>query len=711
MQIQNLNGTWNYRIGKGKERQMEVPFSALPVGHSECTRKFDLDYQMERVFLCMEGVTYAAKIYVNDQFLGEMGPYCEYRFEITDIVKEKENTLLVELEDISPAFGPVEGWGNFGGIIRDVNLLYTEKNYIEDVFFHSVLVNDYQDAEFVVETKSDSQEGMFEIMLYDGEEIVAHYTQTAGEDFEKQYLANVKLWELKTPNLYQLKVNLIEEGRVTDTYECKVGFRSFEKERHRFLLNGKPVFLKGVCKHEMVEQSGHCPTEAQVRRDFQMIKDAGCNFVRLVHYPHHKRTLEIADELGLMVSEEPGLWWSNTADPAIAEGSLNVLRRTIYRDRNHASIMFWLCFNECRFTPQFLIASANACRECDPTRMVSGANCMSDQDTIIYYNQCNYDFYTMHPYWQDTWRAKMSAKILFDKPLIFTEWGGFFVYDRPELLKDFLFEMHQLYLNNDDTGALAGAFFWEWSELDDFNRGQPACTDGVLKEGLVDINRKPTMIYETFCEAMREFDLDRPTPPPFWMDQEIEFSGKHTVTFGYDTELLNTKVKKLNFDELISGKERRRFLKVGPVLKNVGKLQDVPTVICAGVEVEAMCGFAAKEVSFYGMTSFSKGYPLSGTYGEDVAEVILFFEDGTEQHVILKNGEDVTTVFALRSSSIINPVAEHAERIANYGYDKNFEWYVLNKLVIQTESDKRIEKVKVKSMNNGYELLIYGMNA
>mgnify|MGYP003321376497 FL=1 len=71
---------------------------------------------------------------------------------------------------------------------------------------------------------------------------------------------------------------------------------------------------------------------------------------------------------------------------------------------------------------------------------------------------------------------------------MFTEWGGFFVYDRPELLKDFLYEMHQLFLNNDDTGALAGAFFWEWSELDDFNRGQPACTDGVLKEGLVDID-------------------------------------------------------------------------------------------------------------------------------------------------------------------------------------------------------------------------------
>ena len=72
---------------------------------------------------------------------------------------------------------------------------------------------------------------------------------------------------------------------------------------------------------------------------------------------------------------------------------------------------------------------------------------------------------------------------------------------------------------------------------------------------------------------------------------------------------------------------------------------------------------------------------------------------------------DITTVFKLRSSSIINPVAENAERVAEFGYDKNFEWYVLNKLVIQTDSDKIIENIKIKSMNNGYELLLYGMSA
>ena len=82
-----------------------------------------------------DGITYAAKVYVNGIYLGEMLPYSEYEFDITEFVKAKDNELLVEIEDISPTFGPSEGWENFGGIIRDVSLVFHEENYIADVFF------------------------------------------------------------------------------------------------------------------------------------------------------------------------------------------------------------------------------------------------------------------------------------------------------------------------------------------------------------------------------------------------------------------------------------------------------------------------------------------------------------------------------------------------------------------------------------------------
>ena len=125
-----------------------------------------------------------------------------------------------------------------------------------------------------------------------------------------------------------------------------MGFKELKVQGKRFLLNGKPLFLMGVCRHDLWGDQGHVMTREQMRQDMAMIKATGANFVRLVHYPHHPYILELADELGLMVSEEPGLWWSDMKDQAIFDGSLEVMRRTVIRDRSHVSVAFWLSFNE-----------------------------------------------------------------------------------------------------------------------------------------------------------------------------------------------------------------------------------------------------------------------------------------------------------------------------------------------------------------------------
>ena len=484
MKYYSLNGLWDYRIGNGSFESVSVPFSRLPVGHSECSRTFDLPCKAKNIRLHFDGITYQGRVTLNGKYLGQMLPYSEYSFDISDTVLPTGNRLMVELEDISPAFGPTEGWENFGGIIRNVGLRITDTSCIEDVFFTSRLTDNYTSAEVTVNTQaSELGDTLFEITVLDANVPVLAYTQGHGEPVTRT-LSNIKLWSPDSPYLYTLRVRLLSGDAELDVYECKIGFKELSCDRHRFLLNGKPLFLKGLCKHEMVGDSGHCPSYEQIESDMKLIKSMGCNFVRLVHYPHCKETLEIADRLGLMVSEEPGLWWSDTSDAEVAEGSLEVLKRTIIRDRNHVSVAFWLCFNECKFTEKFLIDSAETCRRYDPTRPVSGANCMSDEDTLVYYNKCGFDFYTMHPYAPTPQRGTDSARVLHDKPLLFTEWGGYFVYNNPHLLTDFMTEMNRLYIQNSDEGALAGAFFWFFAELNDFNRGEPACTDGVLHEGL-----------------------------------------------------------------------------------------------------------------------------------------------------------------------------------------------------------------------------------
>lgn len=710
---QSLNGIWEYRVGKGAWGEKQVPYSRLPVGHSEIRRTFDLKKNAKSVFLQFEGITYFAKVFLNGVPLGEMLAYSEYLFDITAIVRKKGNLLLVELEDIDSEFGPSEGWENFGGIIRNVHLLYGTDARLTDVFFHSTLENEYRDARFKVELTAVAQKGdRYEISLSRNGTTVISYTQAFGEPDGEHSLAGVDLWSPNAPNLYRLSVRL-SRGRTTlDTYECEVGFREFTCDRHRFYLNGKPIFLHGVCKHEMVGESGHCPTVEQVEQDLRMIKESGSNFVRLVHYPHRKETILLADRLGLMVSEEPGLWWSDTANPVVSAGSIEVLRRTILRDRNHPSVVFWLCFNECKFTEQFLVDSAKMCKQTDPTRLVSGANCMNDEDTLKYYNICGFDFYTMHPYAQSfAQRPAISAKKLCDKPLMFTEWGGHYLYNNPKLLGEFIREMIRLYRQHSDEGALAGATFWFWAELNDFNRAKPACYDGVLHEGLMTSDRKPTSIYETFREVWKELD-EPPAETDYYEPQEPKISGiplagvspKHTPK-----EVIEA--VKIPGPPHLSVQRCRKEIPNGPVLPRIPPkgverepwmLSDGDSAVFKGPAIGAC-------VRILGAVSLGKGYPILGEYGETGATVSVAFADGSEQSFPLRNGVEFTTAFTTLSSSRIEPIAERASPHAKFGYDRNFENYLLNRLDLDLGGEKQVESVTVSSAGNGYHLLIYGV--
>lgn len=703
MSTVSLNGKWNYRIGNGKFSSTNVPFSRLPVGHSECVRYFDITESNDHIFLKFDGITYYATVFLNGEFIGEMLPYCEYEFEITEKALPKNNELKVILEDINRAFGPSEGWENFGGIIRDVNLIYRDECYIKDVFFKSTLSEDHKSAEIEVIVNSvNNSDVLTYINISRGGNVLCSYTQPTGKEL-KTHVTDIELWSPDSPNLYTLEVRLVKDDHQYDLYTCSVGFRSITHDGHRFIINGKPLFLKGVCKHEMVVDSGHCPTLQQIESDMTMIKSMGCNFVRLVHYPHNKKTLDIADRLGLFVSEEPGLWWSDTSNKEIADSSKEVLRRTIIRDRNHPSIAFWLCFNECKFTESFLYESAAVCRENDPTRMVSGANCMSDEETLHYYNKCGFDFYTMHPYSDTFERALQSSRILCDKPLLFTEWGGYYLYDKPHLLMDFMESMNELY----KKGSLAGAFFWFFAELNDFNRGAPACIDGVLREGLVDKFRKPTLIFKTFCDGLKLFDRDESSDCGLFGYEKCEafddMSSYKQLKTSYITDFdkLHSIIQK---EAESSGYARKRQITYGPVLPT-----KTPYLLCTQEPITFDCCENCKSLSILGLTSIINGYPLGGEYGQAVCKIIIEYSDGSTQTLELKNGVHITTVFALKCSSRIDPIAEESKRFAMFHYDKNFEYYVINRMDIPINPDKKLQRVTFSTDRNDYAVLLYGV--
>ena len=134
-----LNGWWDYRIADGRFTKKQIPYSDPPVGFAECRKVFNADEnaQGKRAFLVLEGITYSAEVTFNGTFLGKMLPYCEYRYEITELIKSENNILSVIIRDTEIVFGAGEGWENYSGITRNVYIDYTSDIILSDVFFHS----------------------------------------------------------------------------------------------------------------------------------------------------------------------------------------------------------------------------------------------------------------------------------------------------------------------------------------------------------------------------------------------------------------------------------------------------------------------------------------------------------------------------------------------------------------------------------------------
>jgi beta-glucuronidase len=188
-----------------------------------------------------------------------------------------------------------------------------------------------------------------------------------------RFPAKLELWSPDHPKLYDV---VIQSG--SDTVRDQIGFRTIEVHEGKILLNGKPIFLRGIAMHEEApfrDGRAFSPEDAQTLLGW--VKDLGCNFVRLAHYPHNENEIRFADRMGLMVwSEIPVYWdidWQNAATLANAEAQL---RDEIARDHNRAAVIFWSMSNETPVKPErtaFIAQLAKEARELDSTRLITSA--------------------------------------------------------------------------------------------------------------------------------------------------------------------------------------------------------------------------------------------------------------------------------------------------------------------------------------------------
>jgi beta-glucuronidase len=182
----------------------------------------------------------------------------------------------------------------------------------------------------------------------------------------------LQLWTPEDPQLYGVTLRCGEDS-VTDD----VGFRTIEVSGTDILLNGKPVFLRGVSCHEDSERRGKALTTEDRTGIITIAKELGCNFMRLAHYPHSEEMSRLADRMGILLWEEVPVYWAIAfEDPDTLEDASNQLREMICRDRNRASVIIWSVGNENADTDaryRFMCTLADTARNSDPTRPVSAA--------------------------------------------------------------------------------------------------------------------------------------------------------------------------------------------------------------------------------------------------------------------------------------------------------------------------------------------------
>jgi beta-glucuronidase len=344
-------------------------------------RSFDVELpeENENVFLYFGAVNYRADVYLNGKKLGmHLGGFTPFNFEIpSGALKSKDNFLVVKADNKRfkeeiPTLNT--DWWNYGGITRDVNLVFVPKNFILD-YSHQLQKGNASAKDKTVEgwVKFNSpvnEEVTIEIPELKFKKEINVNGDQANFNFK---LSKVQLWSPETPKLYQVIVSSKE-----DRIEDRIGFRTVEVQGKQILLNGKPIFLRGICIHEEIPQQGR---RAYSKQDaLQLLgeaKELNCNMVRLAHYPHNENMTRTADSLGILVwSEIPVYWTIEFTNDTVLQKAKRQLNEMINRDHNRASIIIWSVGNETPVNPartKFMSTLVQTAKQLDPARLISAA--------------------------------------------------------------------------------------------------------------------------------------------------------------------------------------------------------------------------------------------------------------------------------------------------------------------------------------------------
>lgn len=395
-QFIDLSGFWDFRFdpeNQGEEQGWDHGFDqarpiAVPaswndqfednrdfLGSAWYQTHFHLPwgYNFKRLFLRFGSVNYLAQIWLNGKLLGSHeGGHLPFEFDIKDAVHPTDNLLVVRV-DGSLAFdhvppGNVTGDSQdffnshnqnfpqtnfdffpFCGIHRPVLLYALPECAIQDLTVTTDLDGTAGIVSVLVETLNCDFSNLVISLSGHGQELIVSGNRVETSTLVKLVVPDAVLWEPATPNLYELTVQLFYKGELVDVYTLPIGIRTIKIEGNQILLNGKPFYLKGFCRHEDFPISGRGYLPAVLTKDFALLRWIGANSFRTSHYPYSEQNMHLADQLGLLVIDEipaVGLYFRPDGLQRRLEVCQQYLRELIARDKNHPCVFMWSIANE-----------------------------------------------------------------------------------------------------------------------------------------------------------------------------------------------------------------------------------------------------------------------------------------------------------------------------------------------------------------------------
>ncbi len=489
----------------------------------------DFDYRPRphaRVFLHVGAANYRSWFWVNGKKSCEHeGGYTAFNCDITTQIKAGANFIVAAVdntrhEDNVPTLET--DWWNYGGLTREVKLIEVPEVFIDQYDLH--LSREGNTVEGWIHLAGGAAGASVRVNIPELHAETSAATDSNGRAPIHLSVQGVERWSPDNPRLYKVML-----GAGDDSVEDVIGFRTIEVRGTEILLNGKPVFLRGICIHaEEPYRTGRAYSDKDAETLLGWAKELGANFVRLAHYPHDETMLRAADRMGLLVwSENPVYWALQFENPVVLAKAEQQLDEEIGTLRNHASVILWSMANETPSTEartRFIETLAARARSLDSTRLITAALLVrADGHTkivddplgkaldVIGVNEY-IGWYEQRPETADV----TNWSIQYQKPLIVSEFGGdakagLHGDENQRWTEEYQANIyrHQLPMLN-RIPQLRGISPWILMDFRSPNRVLPGIQDEFNRKGLISEQGEKKQAFYVLQKAYKEQSIGKP---------------------------------------------------------------------------------------------------------------------------------------------------------------------------------------------------------